>query len=100
MSYNASVNNAFDTNKWDRNDYLGDCDNTKYSDPVLANLNLNTVNVIATRSSASASELLTFISRYFASRNPAIRINGRMTSEGHSRSLLIFLNVAKSFPGR
>jgi len=60
MSYNPYVNNAFDTNKWDRKDYLGDYDNTKYSDPVSANLNLNTVYVIATRSSASASELLTF----------------------------------------
>lgn len=60
MSYNSYVNNAFDANKWDRNDYLGDYDHTKYSDPVLANLNLNTVYVIATRSSASATELLTF----------------------------------------
>jgi C-terminal processing protease CtpA/Prc len=64
MSYNSYVNNAFDTNKWDRKDYLGDYDNTKYPDPVSANLNfnpnLNKVCVIATGSSASASELLTF----------------------------------------
>lgn len=60
MSYNAYINNAFDVNKWDRKDYLGEYDKTKYSDPVSANLNLNKVYVIATSSSASASELLTF----------------------------------------
>lgn len=60
MSYNSYINNAFDVNKWERNDYLGYYDITKYSDPVSANLNLNKVYVIATSSSASASELLTF----------------------------------------
>ncbi len=60
MSYNNYVNAAFDNNKWDRKDYLGDYDLTKLSNPVSANLNLTRVYVIATRSSASASELLTF----------------------------------------
>jgi len=60
MSYNQYVNKAFDDNKWDRKDYLGDYDNTKYQNPLTANLNLNKVYVIATGSSASASELLTF----------------------------------------
>lgn len=60
MSYNTYVNAAFDNNKWDRNDYLGDYDVTKFSDPVSANLNLSKIYVIATSSSASASELLTF----------------------------------------
>jgi carboxyl-terminal processing protease len=60
MSYNAYVNSAFDSNGWDRKDYLGDYDATKFSNPLSANLNLNKLYVIATSSSASASELLTF----------------------------------------
>jgi len=60
MSYNSYVNGIFDKNKWDRRDYLGDYNNAKYQDPLNANLNLNKVYVIATGSSASASELITF----------------------------------------
>ncbi|HMM17413.1 MAG TPA: PDZ domain-containing protein, partial [Petrimonas sp.] len=60
MRYNSYVNGIFDKNKWDRRDYLGDYNNAKYQDPLNANLNLNKVYVIATGSSASASELITF----------------------------------------
>lgn len=60
MSYNAYVNKEYDNNNWDRKDYLGDYNATKYQDPLTANLNLNKVYVIATGSSASASELLAF----------------------------------------
>lgn len=60
MSYNAYVNEAFDTNGWDRKDYLGYYDASRFSNPLTANLNLNKLYVIATGSSASASELLTF----------------------------------------
>lgn len=60
MSYNTYLNDVFDSNKWDRNTYLGMYDNDIYHDPLEANLNLNKVYVITTSSSASASELLTF----------------------------------------
>lgn len=61
MSYNDYVNDVFDDNKWDRKDYLGEY-KTKYSNPVNANVNNGDLKlyVITTRSSASASELLTF----------------------------------------
>ena len=61
MSYNDYVNGVFDDNKWDRKDYLGEY-KTKYSNPVNANVNNGDLKlyVITTRSSASASELLTF----------------------------------------
>lgn len=65
MSYNALVNAAFDENKWDRNDYLGSYDSEKFPDPLLANLNLNKVYIIATGSSYSASELTTFCLKPF-----------------------------------
>ena len=60
MSYNSYVNNAFDTEKIDRKSYLGYYDDKKFSNPLSANLNLDKVYIITTRSSASASELLTF----------------------------------------
>lgn len=59
MSYNDFVNNAYDNNNWDRKDYLGYY-NDKFTNPLTANLNLNKLYVIATESSASASELVTF----------------------------------------
>lgn len=65
MSYNSYVNNIFDKEKWDRKDYLGDYNKEKYEDPLNANLNLNKVYVIATGSSASASELITFCLKPF-----------------------------------
>lgn len=58
MSYNKFVNSEFDATKKDRNDYLGVYE-TKYSDPLTANLNLDKVYIIATRDSYSASELIT-----------------------------------------
>ena len=58
MSYNPFVNLQFDREDWDRNDYLG-IYNNKFSDPLSANLNLDKVYIIATRSSYSASELIT-----------------------------------------
>lgn len=62
MSYNNYVNEAYDENKWDRKDYLGDYNTTKYSNPITANVNNGDLKVyiITTGSSASASELLTF----------------------------------------
>ena len=61
MSYNGYVNDIYDQNKWDRNAYLGNY-NTKYSNPINANVNDGDLNlyIITTSSSASASELLTF----------------------------------------
>src|SRR5690554_701842 len=61
MSYNGYVNDIYDQNKWDRNAYLGNY-NTKYSNPINANVNDEDLNlyIITTSSSASASELLTF----------------------------------------
>lgn len=60
MSYNDYINAAYDKNKWDRNDYLGDYDNKKDQNPLNANLSLNKVYIIATGDSYSASELVTF----------------------------------------
>ncbi|MGI6073776.1 MAG: S41 family peptidase [Fermentimonas sp.] len=61
MSYNNFLNKTFDSEKWDRSDYLGTYDKA-YPDPVTANINNGDLNlyVITTRSTASASELLTF----------------------------------------
>src|SRR5690554_18995 len=66
MSYNGYVNDIYDQNKWDRNDYLGDY-NSKYSNPINANVNNGDLNlyIITTSSSASASELLTFCLKPF-----------------------------------
>lgn len=71
MSYNDFVNKAYDDNDWDRSDYLGDYDNKKYPNPVNANINNGSLNlyVITTRSSASASELLTFCLQPFMNVN-------------------------------
>lgn len=60
MNYNSYVNAAFDRQDYDRNGYLGEYDDKKYSNPLTANLNLNKVYILTTASSASASELLTF----------------------------------------
>ena len=60
MSYNKFVNAIFDENKWDRSDRLGVYDTNKAPNPLDANLNLEKVYVLTTRSSASASELTTF----------------------------------------
>lgn len=62
MSYNDYVNEAYDENKWDRKDYLGDYNSSNYSNPINANVNNGNLNlyIITTSSSASASELLTF----------------------------------------
>lgn len=67
MSYNNYVNAAYDENKWDRKDYLGDYNTTKYSNPINANVNNGNLNlyIITTSSSASASELLTFCLKPF-----------------------------------
>lgn len=62
MSYNDYVNKAYDQQKVDRKDYLGDYNTSKYSNPLNANVNNGNLNlyIITTGSSASASELLTF----------------------------------------
>lgn len=61
LSYNSYVNGIFDKEKWDRKDYLGDY-NTKYPNPLTANINSGNLKlyIIATGGSASASELLAF----------------------------------------
>ena len=59
MNYNSFVNSNYDSKNRDRKTYLGSND-TKYSNPVNANINLDKVYIITTGSSASASELLTF----------------------------------------
>ena len=66
MSYNNYVNEAYDENKWDRKDYLGDY-TAKYSNPINANVNNGDLKlyIITTGSSASASELLTFCLKPF-----------------------------------
>lgn len=67
MSYNNYVNAAYDEEKWDRKDYLGDYNTAKYSNPINANINNGNLNlyIITTSSSASASELLTFCLKPF-----------------------------------
>lgn len=59
MSYNSYVNNAFDSQKVDRKSYLGEYREGD-PNPLSANLDLDKVYIITTRSSASASEMLTF----------------------------------------
>jgi len=64
LSYNNFLNQYFDRNKWSRTDSLGVYGKTE-QDPLLANLNLNKVYIIATGDSYSASELTTFCLRPF-----------------------------------
>lgn len=59
LSYNQFVNNYFDKKKWSRTDSLGGYGKTE-KNPLLANLNLNQVYIIATEDSYSASELITY----------------------------------------
>ncbi len=63
MSYNEFVNDVAKKNNWDVTDYLGEYDKDREQNPIGANLNLNKVYIIATESSASASELTTFCLR-------------------------------------
>ena len=63
MSYNSFINDIAKKNNWDVTDNLGEYDSKKDENPLSANLNLNKVYVLATRSSASASELTTFCLR-------------------------------------
>lgn len=60
LAYNNYINQYFDNNKVSRIDSLGVYDNEKMQNPLLANLNLSKVYVIATGDSYSASELTTF----------------------------------------
>ncbi|WP_019538249.1 S41 family peptidase [Proteiniphilum acetatigenes] len=70
MNYNNLLNTSFDKwyneaapadkYKYDRKEYLGVYDNSKDQNPLNANLDLNTVYIIATGGSYSASELVTF----------------------------------------
>ncbi len=64
LSYNNFLNQYFDRKKWSRTDSLGVYDKTEQN-PLLANLNLNKVYIIATGDSYSASELTTFCLRPF-----------------------------------
>lgn len=59
MSYNPFLNALFDDEKVDRKQYLGQY-NKEQPDPLTANPDLNNVYILTTRSSASASELVTF----------------------------------------
>ena len=65
MSYNSYVNSIYDQYKWERKEFLGNYNSSKYPDPLGANLNLDKVYIIATSSSASASELVTFCLKPF-----------------------------------
>lgn len=64
LSYNEFLNQYFDSKKWSRTDSLGVYAATEQN-PLLANLNLNKVYIIATGDSYSASELTTFCLRPF-----------------------------------
>lgn len=63
MSYNKFVNEIAEKDGWDVTDNLGEYDSGIEQNPLNANLNLNKVYIIATGSSASASELTTFCLR-------------------------------------
>ena len=77
MSYNRFINNLFDSNferyfargygyeNWERGWRLGVYDDSQFQNPLNANLNLGRVHIIATPSSASASELTIFCLRPF-----------------------------------
>lgn len=65
MSYNSFVNAAYDNNKWERSDRLGTYNSKTENNPLNVNLDLDKVYIIATNSSASASELTTFCLRPF-----------------------------------
>lgn len=58
MNYNDYINGLFAEQKVDRKDYFGTY-NSKFANPLTANLNLNKVYIIAMSSSYSASELIT-----------------------------------------
>ena len=60
MNYNRTQNAIFDRNGWDRSSRLGEYNADLFSNPIDANLNLDRVHIIATRFSASASELVIF----------------------------------------
>ena len=95
MSYNKYVNDYYDEQKWDRNDYLGDY-NTKYSNPLNANVNKGDLKIyiITTSSSASASELLTFCLKPFMS----VEHIGEKTSGKYTASWTI--HAYNSYNGR
>lgn len=63
MSYNTFINEIAEKDNWDVVDYLGKYDTSTEQNPLNANLNLNKVYILATSSSASASELTTFCLR-------------------------------------
>jgi C-terminal processing protease CtpA/Prc len=62
LNYNRFINEAFDRQGIDRSTQLGTF-NDRFPNPIDANLDLDNVFIIATRSSASASELITFCLR-------------------------------------
>lgn len=59
MTYNKFINEYFDKNGINRTYYLSNYSLTSESNPLNANLDLSKVYIIATGSSASASELIT-----------------------------------------
>lgn len=67
MSYNSFLNEYFDTEGYSRTDNLGEYDSKSEQNPLNANLNLssNTVYIIATGDSYSASELITYCLRNY-----------------------------------
>ena len=67
MSYNKFINDVAKKNNWDVTDNLGEYVSNKEQNPLGANLNLNKVYILATGSSASASELTTFCLRPYMS---------------------------------
>jgi len=80
MNYNAYINGLFQEENVDRNDYFGTY-NSKYSNPLTANLNLNKVYIIATSSSYSASELITHcLAPYMAVEHIGEKTGGKYTA--------------------
>ena len=82
MNYNRLQNEYFDLRGWERASRLGRFNDDLLQDPLLANINPDgnlRVFIIATRWSASASELLTFGLRPFMGDNNVVHI-GENTS--------------------
>ena len=99
LTYNTFLNDLYDENRWSRDTKLGDYqEKDEYKDgklnrkaepnPLDANLNLNKVYIIATGSSASASELTTFCSRPIMGKSNVVHI-GEKTSGKYTASFTI-----------
>lgn len=100
LNYNQFLNNLYDKNKWSRSyklgvfqekdelDNMGNIVKKAAPDPIVANLDLNKIYIIATGNSASASELITFCSRAILGESNVIHI-GERTSGKYTASFTI-----------